>query len=39
VKTGSTQWDPGGKHQPENTGDEPFELILAELRSKPAAAR
>jgi len=39
VKAGSTQWDPGGTHLPENTGDKPFELILVELKSKPAAAR
>ena len=39
VKAGSTQWDPGGVHQPENTGEKPFELILVELKTKPAAAR
>lgn len=36
VKAGTTQWDPGGKHLPENVGDEPFELILVELKEKPA---
>jgi quercetin dioxygenase-like cupin family protein len=39
VKAGSTQWDPGGVHQPENTGEKPFELILVELKTKPAAAK
>ena len=37
-KAGTTQWDGGGKHLPENTGDKPFELMLVELKSKPAAA-
>ena len=32
VKAGSTQWDPGGKHLPENTGTAPFELVLVELK-------
>jgi quercetin dioxygenase-like cupin family protein len=35
VKAGSTQWDPGGVHLPENTGEKPFELILVELKNKP----
>ena len=39
VKAGATQWDPGGVHQPENTGEKPFELILVELKTKPAAAK
>lgn len=34
AKAGSTQWAPGGKHLPENTGDKPFELILVELKGK-----
>ena len=34
AKTGSTQWEPGGKHLPENIGDKPFELILVELKGK-----
>jgi len=38
VKASSTQWDGGGKHLPENTGDKPFELVLVELKHKPAAA-
>jgi len=39
VKAGSTQWGDGSKHLPENTGDKAFELILVELKSKPAAAK
>ncbi len=36
MKAGAVQWDGGGKHLPENTGDKPFELILVELKSKAA---
>ena len=36
-KAGSAQWDPGGKHLPENLGDKPFELLLVEMKSKPTA--
>ncbi len=39
VKAKSTQWDPGGMHLPENTGDKPFELILVEMKSKAPAAK
>ena len=39
VKAGTTQWDPGGKHLPENTGDKAFEVVLVELKSQPAAAK
>lgn len=39
MKAGSVQWDGGGKHLPENTGDKPFELILVELKSKTSAAK
>jgi quercetin dioxygenase-like cupin family protein len=38
VKAGMVQWEAGVKHLPENTGDKPFELILVELKGKPAAA-
>lgn len=38
-KAGEIQWDAGGKHLPENTGDKPFELIVVELKSKPAAKK
>ena len=30
-------WDAGGEHLPENLGDEPFEVVVIELTSKPAA--
>jgi quercetin dioxygenase-like cupin family protein len=39
IKAGTVQWNEGGKHLPENTGDKPFELILVELKSKPATAK
>jgi len=39
VKAGAVQWSAGGKHLPENTGDQPFELVLVELKSKPATAK
>jgi len=39
IKAGTFQWDGGGKHQPENIGDKPFELVLVELKSKPATAK
>lgn len=32
---GETRWTPAGLHLPENTGDQPFEVILVELKSKP----
>jgi len=38
IKAGTVQWDAGGKHLPENVGDKPFELLLVELKSKPAGA-
>ena len=34
-KAGQTLWTPAGLHLPENTGDQPFEVILVELKSKP----
>jgi quercetin dioxygenase-like cupin family protein len=36
VKPGTTQFTPAGKHLPENVGDKPFELVLVELKGKPA---
>ena len=39
IKAGTAQWDGGGKHLPENVGDKPFELILVELKTKPATAK
>ncbi len=35
-KAGESRWTPAGKHLPENLSDKPFELILVELKSKPA---
>lgn len=44
-KAGETRWTPGGLHLPENTGEQPFEVILVELKTpvkkptkKPAPA-
>lgn len=39
IKAGAAQWDGGGKHLPENIGDKGFELVLVELKSKPATAK
>ncbi len=39
LKAGQTQWTKAGTHLPENLGDSPFELILVELKGRPAAAR
>ncbi len=36
-KAGEAQMTPAGQHLPENVGDKPMELILVELKSKPAA--
>ena len=36
IKAGTVQHDAGGKHLPENLGDTPFELVLVELKHKPA---
>jgi quercetin dioxygenase-like cupin family protein len=38
AKAGTSQWNAGGKHLPENVGDKRFELILVELKSKPATS-
>lgn len=39
VKAGQVRWTEAGSHNPENMGDKPFELILVELKGKPAAAK
>ena len=41
AKAGETRWTPAGRHLPENTTDQPFELVLVELktRRKPAAKK
>jgi quercetin dioxygenase-like cupin family protein len=38
-KAGQVLWTPGIVHLPENTSDQPFEVILVELKSKSAARR
>jgi quercetin dioxygenase-like cupin family protein len=38
-KAGNVLWTPGIVHSPENTSDQPFEVILVELKSKPVARR
>jgi quercetin dioxygenase-like cupin family protein len=38
VKAGQTMFTPAGRHNPENTGDQPFELILVESKSGKAPA-
>ena len=35
-KAGEARWTPAITHLPENAGDKPFELILVELKSRPA---
>lgn len=35
-KAGDTRWTPAITHNPENVGDQPFEVILVELKSKRA---
>jgi quercetin dioxygenase-like cupin family protein len=36
LKKGETNWGTGGKHLPENLSDQPFELILVEIKGVPA---
>ncbi len=38
-KAGDTRWLPAEKHSPENLGDKPIELILVELKARPARAK
>jgi quercetin dioxygenase-like cupin family protein len=38
-KAGDARWTPAITHLPENAGDKPFEVILVELKSKPAAKK
>ena len=38
-KAGDARWTPAITHLPENAGDQPFEVILVELKSKPAAKK
>lgn len=39
MKAGQAYWLPGEEHLPENLADTPLELILVELKSKPAASK
>lgn len=36
TKAGATLWNAAVTHLPENTGDQPFEVILVELKSRQA---
>ncbi len=38
-KAGETRWVAGGKHVSENLSDKPYEMIVVELKAKPAAAK
>jgi len=38
-KAGQAQWASGETHLPENLADKPEELILVELKAKPAVAK
>ena len=38
-KAGQTVWAPAGKHLPENISNEPLEVILVEMKVKPAATK
>lgn len=35
MKAGTAEWRPGGKHLPQSTSDQNFELILVELKKPP----
>lgn len=39
AKAGQSQFTRAGKHVPENAGDKNFELVLVELKGKPAAGK
>jgi quercetin dioxygenase-like cupin family protein len=38
-KAGDVLWTPGIVHLPENTSDQPFEVVLVELKSKATARK
>ena len=38
-KAGQVIWGQAEKHLPANTGDKPFELIVVELKTKPATTK
>ncbi|MFQ5651461.1 MAG: SgcJ/EcaC family oxidoreductase [bacterium] len=37
-KTGQAIWTPAGQHLPQNTGDQPMEVVLVEMKGKHDAA-
>lgn len=37
-KAGEARWTPAGRHLPENTTDQPFEVILVELKTRKRKA-
>ena len=37
VKAGDAIWNESKTHLPENTGDKAFDVVVVELKSKPAA--
>lgn len=36
-KAGQAQWTPAGTHQQENVGNDPVDIILVEVKARPAA--
>jgi len=36
IRAGTTMWTPATTHLPENVGDKPFEVLVIELKGKPA---
>jgi quercetin dioxygenase-like cupin family protein len=36
AKAGTSMWTPATTHLPENVGDKPFEVMVVELKGKPA---
>jgi quercetin dioxygenase-like cupin family protein len=38
-KAGDVMWTPAVTHQPENTGTQPMEVILVELKARPPVKR
>lgn len=38
-KAGQTRWRVAGKHQTENLSDKPYEVIIVEIKTKPAPTK
>jgi len=38
-KAGQVLWTPATKHMPANSGDQPYEVILVELKTKPSKTK